>query len=487
MRARKEIMDRQKLEQRGSSPKGFDSPLEAASLREVHEILDEELRYLGDKYRSVIVHCCMEGLSQADAARVLGWTVGTVSGRLHRARQLLQRRLARRGVSLATALLALSLGQSMAAASAPTAIVSTTVAAALAGNAAQGVSPAALSLANSLMRTVVLAKLKGFTALAVAVFALGTMWTANALSSQVPPQMVKPELRKADAVFRLPPIPLVKPSIDERVLGVAFTSDGKRLITAGARDRQPGQVTVWDPASGQALAQERGIRGTRGIALSPDDKTLACGEFGGVIRLRDPNTGKEVGTLKGHNVGVNSVAFSADGSRLASAGLDRIVKIWDMKSRSAIKTLSGHKGMVFSVAFFQSGQAVVSSGEDKTAIVWDLATGSPKFTFQLDSGVETVAVSPDDKFVATGSWDGKIRLWDAATGNEVGSFPHDRSGVYALAFSPDGQTLAAGGTNNTVRLYDVAKRQPYAAQGWHAGPGVGAGVLSGRHDVGQWQ
>ena len=141
-----------------------------------------------------------------------------------------------------------------------------------------------------------------------------------------------------------------------------------------------------------------------------------------------------------------------------------------MKSKNAKKTLIGHQGMVFSVAFFQSGKALVTGSEDKTAIIWDLETERPKFTLKLDNGVETVAVSPDDKFVAAGSWDGKIRLWDAATGNEVGSFPHDRSGVYALAFSPDGQTLAAGGTDSLVHLYDMETRQPYGAQGRHAGP-----------------
>ena len=145
-------------------------------------------------------------------------------------------------------------------------------------------------------------------------------WTVNTLDGQVPPEMVKPQYRKPDPVFRLPAIPLVKSLFDERVLGVAFTSDGKRLITAGARDQQPGQVTVWDLASGTALAQERGMRGTRGIALSPDDKTLACGEFGGVIRLRNPISGKETGALKGHTIRRQQCRFcnpNTDGSMLA--------------------------------------------------------------------------------------------------------------------------------------------------------------------------
>jgi RNA polymerase sigma factor (sigma-70 family) len=148
LKARTSAARRRSLERRAAEMAKL--PMESG-LAELQAILDEELQRLSEKYRSAFVLCCLETKSRLEAARELGISEGTLASRLDRARKELQKRLTRRGITLAAALTASSVSSTIAAV--PGKLAEETLQAALSYNAGSmaNISAGALTLAQGVI------------------------------------------------------------------------------------------------------------------------------------------------------------------------------------------------------------------------------------------------------------------------------------------------------------------------------------------------
>ena len=145
--------------------------------------LDREVTRLPEKYRMPIILCELEGKTHRQAAEQLGWPVGTVSGRLSRARALLASRLSRRGTTLTVGALGVLLAHDVARAGVPPELVRSTAQAASLSTAGKAVTAGVVSaevaaLTGEVLKTMLLNKLKLTTAMLLAVFALAAGGTA---------------------------------------------------------------------------------------------------------------------------------------------------------------------------------------------------------------------------------------------------------------------------------------------------------------------
>ncbi len=237
------------------------------------------------------------------------------------------------------------------------------------------------------------------------------------------------------------------------VEGISFTADGKTLATVSDA------VRLWDLESGkEARVLETGGRTpVYCVAISPDGRRIAWGDFEKGLVLRDVTSDKDSRTASlmtegdaFSNNSVSSVSFSRDGTLLLSAVSDKKIVLWDVASLKPVKEFH-HRG-VRSIGWTADEKILVSNGyQDKSVRVWDVASG--RELFQLDGDGE-VAISPDGRRLAYSGSDRKPWIWEIDPAKEPRPLAWKGKFVASLAFSPDGRTLAASGDGKIV-LFDA--------------------------------
>jgi WD40 repeat protein/tetratricopeptide (TPR) repeat protein/tRNA A-37 threonylcarbamoyl transferase component Bud32 len=266
------------------------------------------------------------------------------------------------------------------------------------------------------------------------------------------------------------------------VTRVAFSPDGRRLASASGTwgTAEPGEVKVWDAATGRELRTFRGHTApVMSVAFSPDGRRLASGSASwgntlGEVKVWDADTGDVFRTLPRSVGNVFCVAFSPEGTRLATAGADRKVRLWEVETGKEIYTLGGHDQDVFSVAFSRDGRCLASAGRDGEARVWDLSTGHELYAQLVGpADIRGVTFSPDGLQIATASWDTTVKLWDATTGQELRSCNGHSRAVLSVAFAPDSQRLASADQGGSVKVWNARNGKELLTLRGHTGPVAG--------------
>jgi RNA polymerase sigma factor (sigma-70 family) len=460
--------------------------------REVRQALDEELQRLPERLRSPLLLCYLSGLSRDEAAKQLGWSLGTLKRRLEEGRKALRIRLEKRGIAAVGLALTVLTPEALQAAVSKSLLESSLSLVFSTGTVVpETISVLVLSSATAMKGLA----MKSILAL-VAAIAVGVGIYAG--TGQADPSK-KADDKKAD----------VKPAQGENVVQLddplpagttlrfgtsrfrhgipvsmmAVSADGKLAVAVNG-NHVLGSTRVFDLAWGRALySLDHSAGWIEAAAISPDGRTIVTKQDFS-LRVRDAATGKELRKInlqRANQYSMNEwLAFTPDGKAMAVTSQGKVIHLIDFASGNMIRefsndnpesTLSSSFDTVLGIALSQDGKLMASGGfcNDKNnyfARLWDVETGREirRFMHGRSYGIESLAFSPDGKMLVTGAHDACVRLFDVESGKKLRTFPKDgksRMRGGCVAFATDGKTVAAA--RESLRLYDVASGE----ERWH--------------------
>jgi WD40 repeat protein len=452
--------------------------------RELRGLLDEELARLPESSRTPLVLCYLEGRTQDEAARELGWSLSTLRRRLDRGRRLLGQRLAHRGVALSAGLAVVLFSEQASPAALPPALVAGTVRGSL-SFAAQGgpgavVSDRVAALAKEVLRSAAGHRVKfalsvvfltsvGFVG--IGLFAHHLLVAAPRPAGHAAPGDANPgapeppapdRTARVDAVGDLLPDGAVQRLGSLRlrpgheVFALAYSPDGKMLASCGMGS----VVHIWDTASGKELLQiEKEHASCKNMLFSRDGATLYTAEQSDRIRQWDVKTGKvrEPSFEAGPASYRFPLALSPDGTILATQTVDGVVRACRADTLQVVATWSTGKPEIEALAFSPDGKLVACAGKDPVIQLWDWSAQQQVRRLEGHRGtVWSVAFAPDGRTLASTSGDDTLRFWDVATGKEERVVKGHRPDRWNVVFTPDGKRVATGSGTDTVRWWDAA-------------------------------
>lgn len=229
-----------------------------------------------------------------------------------------------------------------------------------------------------------------------------------------------------------------------------------------------------------------------GLALAPNSQRVyvGCSDFQvHEIDFAEKKPKFEAFGEPGHESYVTSLALA--GERLISGSYDGRLIWWDVKDRKLIRRVEAHKLWIRRLALSPDQKLVASVADDMICRLWNAETGEKvrelhghkaETPHNYPSMLYAVAFSPDGKHLATGDKVGHVVVWDVATGKQLKTLEtpvmytwdpkrrrHSIGGIRSLAFSPDGKHLAVGGMGQVGNIDHLQGKSRVEVFDWQAG------------------
>ena len=239
------------------------------------------------------------------------------------------------------------------------------------------------------------------------------------------------------------------------VTGLAIGADGRSIFSGGA----DGQVSMWRPGQAGHVSLRSGAR-MGALAVSDNKRWFVSVGHPGTAAVWDARDGRQLAALR--DAGSSRAATFADGDRQIVIGeLDGTLRVWDWSDGAArnprrIEPPSTPNEVL---ALASHGSRVFVAHRETVVLIRDAASGREIRRLQPSASPFSLAVTPDGRLLAAGTWPGLVDLWDVETGRKLLALKGPTALVTGLDFRADGGLLALSSRDGSTRFWEVGGGQ----------------------------